>query len=209
MFIVLISFKLLFFRILASSLYVFLFFYSSFSFFIIFMFFFFFFFFFFSSRRRHTRLTCDWSSDVCSSDLDGDVLVVTSKIVSKAEGRLVEVPADGPERDVARAEALAGETARVVARRGPTTIVQTHHGFVMAAGGIDASNVDKTHLVLLPADPDASARRIRDGFLARGLDVAVVVSDTMGRAWRNGLTDVALGAAGISPFRDHRGETDP
>jgi coenzyme F420-0:L-glutamate ligase/coenzyme F420-1:gamma-L-glutamate ligase len=140
---------------------------------------------------------------------DGDVLVVTSKIVSKAEGRLVEVPADGPERDEARAAALAAETARVVARRGPTTIVQTHHGFVMAAAGIDASNVDKTHLVLLPADPDASARRLREGFLARGLDVAVIISDTMGRAWRNGLTDVALGAAGIAPFRDHRGETDP
>ncbi|GIE95874.1 coenzyme F420-0:L-glutamate ligase [Paractinoplanes rishiriensis] len=139
----------------------------------------------------------------------GDVLVVTSKIVSKAEGRLVEVPADGPERDAARAAALAAETARVVARRGPTTIVQTHHGFVMAAAGIDASNVDKTHLVLLPADPDASARRLRAGFLARGLDVAVVVSDTMGRAWRNGLTDVALGSAGLEPFRDHRGETDP
>jgi coenzyme F420-0:L-glutamate ligase/coenzyme F420-1:gamma-L-glutamate ligase len=140
---------------------------------------------------------------------DGDVLVVTSKIVSKAEGRLVEVPADGPERDAARAAALAAETARVVARRGPTTIVQTHHGFVMAAAGIDASNVDKTHLVLLPADPDESARRLREGFLARGLDVAVIISDTMGRAWRNGLTDVALGAAGIAPFRDHRGETDP
>lgn len=140
---------------------------------------------------------------------DGDVLVVTSKIVSKAEGRLVEVPADGPERDEARAAALAAETARVVARRGPTTIVQTHHGFVMAAAGIDASNVDKTHLVLLPADPDASARRLRAAFRARGLDVAVIVSDTMGRAWRNGLTDVALGAAGINPFRDHRGETDP
>ena len=140
---------------------------------------------------------------------DGDVLVVTSKIVSKSEGRLVEVPADGPERDAARAEALAAETARVVARRGPTTIVQTHHGFVMAAAGIDASNVDKTHLVLLPADPDASARRLRAGFLARGLEVAVIVSDTMGRAWRNGLTDVALGASGIAPFRDHRGETDP
>ncbi|GIF19203.1 coenzyme F420-0:L-glutamate ligase/coenzyme F420-1:gamma-L-glutamate ligase [Actinoplanes tereljensis] len=140
---------------------------------------------------------------------DGDVLVVTSKIVSKAEGNLVEVPADGPERDAARAAALVAETARVVARRGPTTIVQTHHGFVMAAAGIDASNVDKTHLVLLPADPDASARRLRAGFRARGLDVAVIVSDTMGRAWRNGLTDVALGAAGIPPFRDHRGETDP
>jgi coenzyme F420-0:L-glutamate ligase/coenzyme F420-1:gamma-L-glutamate ligase len=140
---------------------------------------------------------------------DGDILVVTSKIVSKSEGRLVEVPADGPERDEARAAALAAETRRVVARRGPTTIVQTHHGFVMAAAGIDASNVDKTHLVLLPADPDASARRLREGFRARGLEVAVVVSDTMGRAWRNGLTDVALGAAGIAPFRDHRGETDP
>jgi coenzyme F420-0:L-glutamate ligase/coenzyme F420-1:gamma-L-glutamate ligase len=140
---------------------------------------------------------------------DGDVLVVTSKIVSKSEGRLVEVPADGPERDEARAAALAAETSRVVARRGPTTIVQTHHGFVMAAAGIDASNVDKTHLVLLPADPDASARQLRDGFRARGLTVAIIVSDTMGRAWRNGLTDVALGAAGIAPFRDHRGETDP
>jgi coenzyme F420-0:L-glutamate ligase/coenzyme F420-1:gamma-L-glutamate ligase len=140
---------------------------------------------------------------------DGDILVVTSKIVSKAEGNLVEVPADGPERDAARADALAAETARVVARRGPTTIVQTHHGFVMAAAGIDASNVDKTHLVLLPADPDASARRLRAGLRSRGLNVAVIISDTMGRAWRNGLTDVALGAAGIPPFRDHRGETDP
>jgi coenzyme F420-0:L-glutamate ligase/coenzyme F420-1:gamma-L-glutamate ligase len=140
---------------------------------------------------------------------DGDVLVVTSKIVSKAEGRLVEVPADGPERDAARERALVSETARVVARRGPTAIVQTHHGFVMAAAGIDASNVDKTHLVLLPADPDASARALRADLLARGLDVAVIISDTMGRAWRNGLTDVALGAAGIEPFRDHRGEIDP
>ncbi|MBG0563137.1 coenzyme F420-0:L-glutamate ligase [Actinoplanes sp. NEAU-A11] len=140
---------------------------------------------------------------------DGDVLVVTSKIVSKAEGRLVEVPADGPDREEARQRALAGETARVVARRGPTTIVQTHHGFVMAAAGIDASNVDKTHLVLLPADPDASARALRADLLRRGLDVAVIISDTMGRAWRNGLTDVALGAAGIEAFRDHRGEIDP
>ncbi len=140
---------------------------------------------------------------------DGDVLVVTSKIVSKAEGRLVEVPVDGPERDRARAAVLEAETARVVARRGPTTIVQTHHGFVMAAAGIDASNVDKTHLVLLPADPDESARRLRADLLGRGLDVGVIISDTMGRAWRNGLTDVALGAAGIEPIRDHRGQTDP
>ncbi|WP_127499587.1 coenzyme F420-0:L-glutamate ligase [Actinoplanes solisilvae] len=141
---------------------------------------------------------------------DGDVLVVTSKIVSKAEGRLVEVPAaEGPERDRARAAVLESESARVVARRGPTTIVQTHHGFVMAAAGIDASNVDPAHLVLLPADPDASARRLRADFQKRGLDVAVIISDTMGRAWRNGLTDVALGSAGIDPIRDHRGEKDP
>ncbi len=141
---------------------------------------------------------------------DGDVLVVTSKIVSKAEGRLVEVPSDGPERDAAREDVIAGETRRVVARRGQTAIVQTHHGFVMAAAGVDASNVDKTHLVLLPADPDASARALRAALRSQyGLDVAVIVSDTMGRAWRNGLTDVALGAAGIAPIRDHRGETDP
>jgi coenzyme F420-0:L-glutamate ligase/coenzyme F420-1:gamma-L-glutamate ligase len=140
---------------------------------------------------------------------DGDVLVVTSKIVSKAEGRLVEVPADGPEREAAREAALLAESARVVARRGRTAIVQTHHGFVMASAGIDASNVDKTHLVLLPRDPDASARALRNDLRARGLHVGVIISDTMGRAWRNGLTDVALGSAGVEPIRDHRGEIDP
>jgi coenzyme F420-0:L-glutamate ligase/coenzyme F420-1:gamma-L-glutamate ligase len=141
---------------------------------------------------------------------DGDVLVVTSKIVSKAEGRLVEVPPAGPERDRARADVLAAETARIVASRGATRIVATHHGFVMAAAGVDASNVDPSRLVLLPKDPDASARALRDRLAERhGLRVAVVLSDTMGRPWRNGLTDVALGAAGIEPLRDHRGETDP
>lgn len=141
---------------------------------------------------------------------DGDVLVVTSKIVSKAEGRLVDVPADGPERLAARDEVLARETARVVASRGATRIVQTHHGFVMASAGIDASNVDKTRLVLLPADPDASARALRAALRERyHLDVAVIISDTMGRPWRNGLTDVALGVAGLPAIRDHRGETDP
>ncbi|WP_431931134.1 coenzyme F420-0:L-glutamate ligase [Micromonospora sp. RP3T] len=141
---------------------------------------------------------------------DGDVLVVTSKIVSKAEGRLVDVPADGPERLAARDRVLAAETARVVATRGATRIVQTHHGFVMASAGIDASNVDKTRLVLLPVDPDASARALRAALRERhGLDVAVIVSDTMGRPWRNGLTDVALGVAGMPAIRDHRGEVDP
>lgn len=141
---------------------------------------------------------------------DGDVLVVTSKIVSKAEGRLVDVPADGPERLAAKDEVLAGETARVVATRGATRIVQTHHGFVMASAGIDASNVDKTRLVLLPKDPDASARALRAALRERyRLDVAVIISDTMGRPWRNGLTDVALGVAGLPAIRDHRGEIDP
>ncbi|MEU7959753.1 coenzyme F420-0:L-glutamate ligase [Micromonospora humida] len=141
---------------------------------------------------------------------DGDVLVVTSKIVSKAEGRLVDVPADGPERLAARDEVLAAETARVVATRGATRIVQTHHGFVMASAGIDASNVDKTRLVLLPVDPDASARALRAALRDRyRIDVAVIISDTMGRPWRNGLTDVALGVAGMAAIRDHRGEVDP
>jgi coenzyme F420-0:L-glutamate ligase/coenzyme F420-1:gamma-L-glutamate ligase len=141
---------------------------------------------------------------------DGDVLVVTSKIVSKAEGRLVSVPAvDGPERQAVRDAVLAAETARVVARRGATHIVATHHGFVMAAGGIDASNVDPGLLVLLPKDPDASARSLRAALRERyGRDVAVVISDTMGRPWRMGLTDVALGVAGLHPIRDHRGELD-
>ncbi|MGK5738434.1 coenzyme F420-0:L-glutamate ligase [Micromonospora sp. URMC 103] len=141
---------------------------------------------------------------------DGDVLVVTSKIVSKAEGRLVDVPADGPERQAARDEVLAAETARVVASRGTTRIVQTHHGFVMASAGIDASNVDKTRLVLLPKDPDASARALRTALRERfDRNVAVIISDTMGRPWRNGLTDVALGVAGMDAIRDHRGEFDP
>src|SRR5688572_30716610 len=141
---------------------------------------------------------------------DGDVVVVTSKIVSKAEGRLADVPPEGPERDAVREELMAAETARPVARRGATSIVRTHHGFVMAAAGIDASNVEPSRLVLLPKDPDASARELRSSLRDRfGLDVAVIISDTMGRPWRNGLTDVALGAAGIEPVRDYRGHVDP
>ncbi|GAA2386944.1 coenzyme F420-0:L-glutamate ligase [Dactylosporangium salmoneum] len=140
---------------------------------------------------------------------DGDVLVVTSKIVSKSEGRLVEIPLDEPAREAAREAALRAETVRVVARRGATRIVQTHHGFVLAAAGIDASNVDPTHLVLLPKDPDASARWLREELRERfGLDVAVVVTDTMGRPWRMGLTDVAIGAAGVDALDDYRGRLD-
>jgi coenzyme F420-0:L-glutamate ligase/coenzyme F420-1:gamma-L-glutamate ligase len=142
--------------------------------------------------------------------VDGDVLVVTSKIVSKAEGRLVDVPEAGPEREAVRDALLAAETARVVARRGPTRIVQTHHGLVMAAAGIDASNVERSRLVLLPVDPDGSARALRAALRERyDRRVGVVVTDTMGRPWRLGLTDVAIGAAGVVAVRDYRGELDP
>ncbi|MEV4509478.1 coenzyme F420-0:L-glutamate ligase [Dactylosporangium sp. NPDC049525] len=142
--------------------------------------------------------------------VDGDILVVTSKVVSKAEGQLVDVPLDEPAREAAREAVLRAETSRVVARRGATQIVQTHHGFVLASAGIDASNVEPTRLVLLPKDPDASARWLRDELLERfGLRVAVVVTDTMGRPWRMGLTDVAIGAAGIDAMTDYRGVLDP
>ena len=142
---------------------------------------------------------------------DGDVLVVTSKIVSKAEGRLVRVPSEDPEAfERARQAAIDAESVREVARRGKTRIVQTRHGLVLASAGVDASNVEPGTLVLLPEDPDASARRLRAGLRAElGVTVAVIVTDTMGRPWRLGLTDVAIGAAGIAPLRDHRGETDP
>ncbi len=132
---------------------------------------------------------------------DGDILVVTSKVVSKAEGRL---------RGGAREDAIAEETDRVVARRGRTAIVRTRHGLVMAAAGVDASNTAADTVVLLPEDPDGSARRLREE-LARstGRNVAVLVTDTAGRAWRTGQTDIAIGAAGLEVLHDHAGKVDP
>ena len=136
----------------------------------------------------------------------GDVVVVTSKVVSKAEGRLV--PA-GTDREATRLRAVVDETVRVVARRGTTTIVQTRHGLVMAAAGVDASNVRGDEIALLPLDPDASAAHLRDRLRAlTGVEVAVVISDTMGRAWRVGQTDQAIGVAGLAPVRDSRGTKD-
>ncbi len=133
--------------------------------------------------------------------LDGDVLVVTSKVVSKAEGQIV---------DVDRELAIDAETVRVVARRGDTRIVATRHGFVMAAAGVDASNVTKGEVVVLPVDADASARRIRDGVRSlTGVNVGVVISDTFGRPWRVGVTDAAVGFAGLQAFEDLRGTVDP
>jgi coenzyme F420-0:L-glutamate ligase/coenzyme F420-1:gamma-L-glutamate ligase len=139
---------------------------------------------------------------------DGDVVVVTSKVVSKVEGRLVRVE-PGADREAARQKAIEDETVRVVARRGPLSIVQTRHGWVVAAAGIDASNVAQDALVLLPEDSDSSARELRARLRTLlGVDVAVVVSDTFGRTWREGLTDVAVGSAGIAALIDHRGEVD-
>jgi coenzyme F420-0:L-glutamate ligase/coenzyme F420-1:gamma-L-glutamate ligase len=136
----------------------------------------------------------------------GDVVVVTSKVISKAEGRLVPAGAD---REAARLKAIEEETVRVVARRGLTTIAETRHGLVMAAAGVDGSNVRGDEIALLPVDPDASARALRSRLLElTGVEVAVIVSDTMGRAWRVGQTDQAIGVAGISPIRDARGSTD-
>ncbi|MGP3989377.1 coenzyme F420-0:L-glutamate ligase [Streptomyces sp. 3N207] len=133
--------------------------------------------------------------------VDGDVLVVTSKIVSKAEGRIVQ--ADD------REAAIDAETVRVVARRGPARIVESRHGFVMAAAGVDASNTPKGTVLLLPEDPDATARQIRDGVReALGITVGVVVTDTFGRPWREGQTDVAIGAAGVRVLEDLRGSVD-
>ncbi|GAA0321344.1 coenzyme F420-0:L-glutamate ligase [Streptomyces polychromogenes] len=132
---------------------------------------------------------------------DGDVLLVTSKIVSKAEGRIV--------RADSREEAIDAETVRVVARRGPLRIVENRQGLVMAAAGVDASNTQPGTVLLLPEDPDASAAAIRAGLRnLLSVDVGVVVTDTFGRPWRTGLTDVAIGAAGVHVLDDLRGGTD-
>jgi coenzyme F420-0:L-glutamate ligase/coenzyme F420-1:gamma-L-glutamate ligase len=138
--------------------------------------------------------------------VDGDAVVVTSKVVSKAEGRLVTVSGD---REQERLRLVDEETVRVVARRGTTTIAETRHGLVLAAAGVDASNVRSDEIALLPLDPDASAERLRAGLRERtGRKVAVIVSDTLGRPWRNGQTDCAIGVAGLRAIRDARGTAD-
>ena len=137
---------------------------------------------------------------------DGDVVVVTQKIVSKAEDRLVRVDPDDPRshRDIVEAESV-----RVIRRRGDLIISQTRHGFICANAGVDLSNVEAGWAALLPEDSDRSARRIRDGLRARsGVEVAVIVSDTFGRVWRRGVTDVAIGCAGIGAILDLRGTND-
>ncbi|MET9365206.1 coenzyme F420-0:L-glutamate ligase [Streptomyces sp. NPDC006632] len=132
---------------------------------------------------------------------DGDILLVTSKIVSKAEGRITEA--------TDREAAIDAETVRVVARRGALRIVENRQGLVMAAAGVDASNTPAGTVLLLPEDPDTSAAAIRAGLRdALGVEVGVIVTDTFGRPWRNGLTDVAIGASGVRVLDDLRGGTD-
>jgi coenzyme F420-0:L-glutamate ligase / coenzyme F420-1:gamma-L-glutamate ligase len=138
--------------------------------------------------------------------LSGDVLVVTQKVVSKAENRLVPIDESDPE---AKRRLVESEAARIVRRRGDLLIAETRHGFVCANAGIDLSNAELGWAALLPVDADRSARRLRAD-LRRALDVevGVVISDTFGRPWRRGLTDVAIGCAGISAILDLRGSTD-
>ena len=135
---------------------------------------------------------------------DGDVVVVTQKVVSKAEGRLVDIDPEIGHRPIVEAESV-----RILRRRGDLIIAETEHGFICANAGVDLSNVEAGQAALLPEDPDRSARRIRDALTHRfGVEVAVIVSDTFGRPWRRGVTDVAIGVAGLRPVIDLRGTAD-
>lgn len=140
---------------------------------------------------------------------DGDVLVVTSKVVSKVEGRIVASPTDPEERDATRRRLVDQEAVRVVARKGRTLITENKLGIVQAASGIDGSNVDGSELAVLPEDPDRSARNVRDALRELlGITVAVVVTDTMGRAWRMGQTDAAIGSVGLPVLHEYAGSHD-
>lgn len=151
----------------------------------------------------------------------GDVLVVSQKVISKAEGRLVRLEdvtpsgiavslAAGLGRDPRLVEVILRESRRVVRMDRGVLVTETHHGWVCANAGVDQSNVDADTVALLPADPDASARALRDAARARaGAELAVIVADTFGRPWREGLTNVAIGVAGLAPLRSYLGERDP
>jgi coenzyme F420-0:L-glutamate ligase/coenzyme F420-1:gamma-L-glutamate ligase len=137
---------------------------------------------------------------------DGDCLVITQKVVSKAENRLVDIDPNNP---LSHKPLVEQESVRILRRRGELIISQTEHGFVCANAGIDLSNVERGQAALLPIDSDRSARGITDRLKARAdLDVAIIVSDTFGRPWRRGVTDVAIGCAGIGAIVDLRGTTD-
>jgi coenzyme F420-0:L-glutamate ligase/coenzyme F420-1:gamma-L-glutamate ligase len=135
---------------------------------------------------------------------EGDVVVVTQKVVSKAEGQLVKVSDETERKNV-----VLRQSRRILRKKGEMVISETHHGFVCANAGVDSSNVEDGYVTVLPKNPDASACRIRSEiFEVCGVDVAVVVSDTFGRAWRRGQTNVAIGVSGMKPIVDYRGSTD-
>lgn len=152
---------------------------------------------------------------------DGDIVVITSKIVSKAEGRIVELAevdvspfskqyAEKWEKEPAIIELVLREARRVVRQVGPVLITETHHGFVCANSGVDQSNAGaEGRAILLPVDPDASARAMREAFRAAGADAGVLITDTFGRPWREGQTDIAIGIAGFHPIRSYIGQVDP
>jgi coenzyme F420-0:L-glutamate ligase/coenzyme F420-1:gamma-L-glutamate ligase len=140
---------------------------------------------------------------------DGDVLVVTSKVLSKCEGRLVPAPEDPEARDALRRKLVDAESVRVLARKGRTLITENGLGVVQAASGVDGSNIGTDELALLPIDPDGSAKWLRAGLrMSLGVTVGVIITDTMGRAWRNGQTDAAVGAAGVSVLHSYAGAVD-
>ena len=153
--------------------------------------------------------------------VDGDVVVITSKIVSKAEGRAVELADVEPsafarswgerwEKDPRVVEVVLQESKRVIRQIGPVLITETHHGFCCANSGVDqSSSGGHDRVLVLPVDPDASCRRVRERFSELGVDVAVIMSDTFGRPWREGQTDVAIGVAGIQPLHSYIGQHDP
>ena len=146
------------------------------------------------------------SSSTDTMLIDGDVLVVTQKIVSKAEDRLVAIDPTDP---LSHKPLVERESVRILRRRGDLIISETEHGFICANAGIDLSNVESGWAALLPVDSDRSARRIRDGLRHRfNVDVAVIISDTFGRPWRRGVTDVAIGCAGVAGIVDLRGTPD-
>lgn len=168
-----------------------------------------------------TELIVVATSEAGTPLIDGDVLVVTSKIVAKAEGRTLELGDIEPssfavawsekwDKDPKVTEVVLREAKRVVRQLGPVLITETRHGFVCANSGVDQSSSGAHgRLVLLPEDPDASARRVRSGLSALGVDVAVIISDTFGRAWREGQTDIAIGIAGMQPILSYIGQFDP
>ena len=136
----------------------------------------------------------------------GDILVVTQKIISKAENQMIDIDPNDP---LSHKPIVERESVRILRRRGDLIISQTKHGFVCANAGIDLSNVERGQAALLPDDSDRSARRLRDGLAGRfQLDVGIIISDTFGRPWRRGLTDVAIGSAGVLPILDLRGSPD-